>query len=66
MSALKASPSSVKFYYDIVCPFAYMASTLIGEMAERTGATVNWTPVLLGRMASFSSPELSLANPANT
>lgn len=40
--------ASFKFYYDVVCPFAYMASSVVEGMAERCGATVNWTPVLLG------------------
>jgi 2-hydroxychromene-2-carboxylate isomerase len=39
---------SLKFYYDIVCPFAYMTSTLMEGVAEKFGVTVNWTPVLLG------------------
>lgn len=49
MAGLKGSPGTVKFYYDIVCPFAYMASTVVKEM-EKAGLSVNWTPVLLGRM----------------
>ena len=41
---------SVEFYYDIVCPFAYTASHLVRDLAARTGATVNWRPVLLGAL----------------
>ena len=41
--------ASFKFYYDVVCPFAYVASTVVEKVAERCGATVNWTPVLLGK-----------------
>lgn len=40
--------ASFKFYYDIVCPFAYMSSTLVEALAKRCGVTVHWTPVLLG------------------
>lgn len=36
------------FYYDIVCPYAYLASTRIEALAARTGATLRWRPVLLG------------------
>jgi 2-hydroxychromene-2-carboxylate isomerase len=36
------------FYYDVVCPFAYMASRLVEAMAQRTGADIVWRPVLLG------------------
>jgi 2-hydroxychromene-2-carboxylate isomerase len=36
------------FYYDVVCPFAYLASTQIEAMAARAGAEIEWVPVLLG------------------
>lgn len=36
------------FYYDIVCPYAYLASTRIEALAARWGARVQWRPVLLG------------------
>lgn len=42
---------SVVFYYDVVCPFAYMASRLIEGLGRRTGALVEWRPVLLGELA---------------
>jgi len=42
------TPVSFKFYYDVVCPFAYMASTLVQDLSERAGVPVVWTPVLLG------------------
>lgn len=38
----------VVFYYDVVCPFAYMASRLIEGVASRNGAKILWKPVLLG------------------
>ncbi|KAJ7392756.1 hypothetical protein OS493_010411 [Desmophyllum pertusum] len=38
----------VVFYYDVVCPFAYMASRLIEGVARRNGAKIMWKPVLLG------------------
>ncbi|XP_073256647.1 uncharacterized protein [Porites lutea] len=38
----------VVFYYDVVCPFAFMASKLIEGVARRTGAKIRWKPVLLG------------------
>lgn len=41
--------ASFKFYYDIVCPFAYMTSSLVEGVAEKCGATVDWSPVLLGK-----------------
>lgn len=36
------------FYYDIVCPYAYIASTRVESLAAAAGATVHWHPVLLG------------------
>lgn len=38
----------VDFYYDIVCPYAYIASTQIERVAKEHGATVSWHPILLG------------------
>ena len=38
----------LRFYYDIVCPYAYLASRQIEALAQRTGATLEWHPVLLG------------------
>ena len=43
------SGPSVIFYYDVVCPFAYMASRLVEAMGRRAGAKIIWRPVLLGR-----------------
>lgn len=39
---------NIDFYYDIVCPYAYLASTQIEALAERCGARVIWKPFLLG------------------
>ncbi len=36
------------FYYDIVCPYAYMASLQVEALAQRTGARLVYKPVLLG------------------
>jgi 2-hydroxychromene-2-carboxylate isomerase len=40
----------ITFYYDVVCPFAYVASRLIERLAERNAASIRWTPVLLGEL----------------
>jgi len=39
---------NLRFYYDVVCPYAYLASLRVEDLAERTGATLEWCPVLLG------------------
>ncbi len=36
------------FYYDIVCPYAYMASRKVEALAARTGARLVYKPILLG------------------
>ncbi len=38
----------LSFFYDVVCPYAYMAATRIDALAARQGQTVRWVPVLLG------------------
>ncbi|KJE93596.1 DSBA oxidoreductase [Capsaspora owczarzaki ATCC 30864] len=47
----------VVFYYDIVCPYAYMASQLIEAAAERcrNGSRVVFRPVLLGALYKATS-----------
>lgn len=39
---------SVEFYFDIVCPFAYLAHTQIEALCQRLGAALSWRPILLG------------------
>lgn len=39
---------SLQFYYDIACPYAYIASQRIEALAEARGAALEWRPVLLG------------------
>ena len=38
----------ITFYYDVVCPYAYLASTQIEAAAARAGGEIEWVPVLLG------------------
>ncbi len=38
----------LRFYYDVVCPYAYLASERVEAVAARTGAELEWCPVLLG------------------
>lgn len=40
--------SELFFYYDVVCPWAFLASQRVEALAARTGATLRWCPVLLG------------------
>lgn len=48
----------VRFYFDVVCPYAYLASTEIEELCARAGARLVWRPVLLGGLfRSLGSPD---------
>jgi len=39
---------TVTFYFDIVCPYSYIASRLIEAIVQRNNAKLIWKPVLLG------------------
>jgi 2-hydroxychromene-2-carboxylate isomerase len=39
---------TIRFFYDIVCPYAFLASTRVEAFAQAHGRTVQWCPVLLG------------------
>lgn len=39
---------ALTFWFDVVCPYAYVASTLVAALAAEAGTTVDWRPVLLG------------------
>ena len=48
---------TIDFYYDIVCPYAYLASTRIAALAKDTGANLSYQPILLGGvLKSIGSP----------
>jgi 2-hydroxychromene-2-carboxylate isomerase len=40
--------ATVAFYFDVVCPYAYLAHAQVGPLCERYGATLSWKPILLG------------------
>lgn len=39
---------SIQFFYDFVCPYAFLASTRIEALAAETGAELVYEPMLLG------------------
>jgi 2-hydroxychromene-2-carboxylate isomerase len=41
-------PRRIDFWFDYSCPYAYLASTQVEALAQRTGATLTWNPMLLG------------------
>jgi 2-hydroxychromene-2-carboxylate isomerase len=42
------SRPAIEFYFDLISPYGYFASTQIEALAARHGRTVDWKPVLLG------------------
>ncbi len=38
----------VEFYFDLISPYGYLASTQVEALAARYGREVDWKPVLLG------------------
>ena len=52
----------VTFFYDFASPFAYLASTQIEALAARSGAIVDWQPILLGGLfRSIGTPIVPIA-----
>jgi 2-hydroxychromene-2-carboxylate isomerase len=41
---------TLDFWFDFSSPYAYLASTQVAALAERTGASVRWRPMLLGAL----------------
>jgi len=39
---------TIDFYYDFISPASYFAFMRLGELCERTGARINYCPMLLG------------------
>jgi 2-hydroxychromene-2-carboxylate isomerase len=57
-----ASGKSLDVYWDFSSPFAYLGCAQVEALARRTGATVNWRPILLGGLfKSLGGPEIPLA-----
>ena len=40
--------ADLRFYFDFTCPFAYLASVQVEDLARRTGARLDPRPMLLG------------------
>ena len=52
----------VRFFYDVVCPYAWMAASRIEGWADHHGVTVEWCPVLLGGLfRHHASPDVPAA-----
>ncbi|MBC8068768.1 MAG: 2-hydroxychromene-2-carboxylate isomerase [Deltaproteobacteria bacterium] len=57
MSAPRGA-DEIRFYFDVVCPYAYLASLQIDAFAAEHGARVRHCPVLLGGLLrAFGGPD---------
>ena len=55
----------IDFYYDVVCPYAYLGHTQIEALASRLDAELVWKPFLLGgvfRALEAPAPSASVRN----
>ena len=52
--SLKMSPN-VEFFYDIQCPWSYIASKRIEQVVQRANATVKWIPVSLNGISEITN-----------
>jgi len=43
-------PAVIEFWYDFSSPYSYLAATQIEALAARSGATLEWRPMLLGAL----------------
>ncbi len=55
---------TVEFLFDVVSPTAYLAYKRLPDIADRTGATIAWTPVFLGGIMQGSGNTRPGAVPA--
>jgi 2-hydroxychromene-2-carboxylate isomerase len=53
--------ATVHFWYDVASPWTYLASTQIEALAQRSGATLIWQPMLLGGLFKLiGTPDVPL------
>ena len=50
----------VDFYFDFASPNAYLSHKVLKSISEKTGAKVNYIPVLLGGIFTVSYTHLTL------
>lgn len=57
------TPPRVTFFYDVVCPYAYLGSTQIRQTCADAGATLTYKPVLLGGIYNAIDPQPGARKP---
>lgn len=57
-------PKSVELFFDVGSPYSYLAATQIERIAERSGATVAWKPMVLGAVFKATENDMPARCPA--
>jgi len=53
----------LEFFFDFTCPYAFLASTQVEELAERCAADLHWRPMFLGGVFRALYGEASIPTP---
>jgi 2-hydroxychromene-2-carboxylate isomerase len=56
--------AQLEFFYDLVSPYSYLASTRVEEVARRAGAEVRFRPFLLGGVLKATGNHAPVETPA--
>jgi len=51
-------PKTVEFFYDYSSPWTYLAFTRIEEVCRRSGANLEWRPILVGGIFNTVNPSV--------
>ncbi len=57
-------PATIELFFDVASAYSYLAVTQIDALAQRTGATVQWRPFLLGAVFKATGNEMPARIPA--
>ncbi len=53
----------LEFFYDFTCPYAFLASMQVEELAQRCGAELHWRPMFLGGVFRALYGEAAIPHP---
>jgi 2-hydroxychromene-2-carboxylate isomerase len=56
--------TEVEFLWDVASPYTYLAYTQLDAVAARTGASIRWSPVLIGGLFKGTGNDMPAAVPA--
>ena len=55
--------NSITFYFDFVSPYSYLAQTQMAKLADETGASIEYVPVLMGALYQEQGAQIPASNP---